>query len=70
MYKRQVKDNLYVCPRCGGYFRMHAYRRIEMLIDEGTFEEWDKEMSVVNPLAFQMCIRDRIRLEVHRVPAR
>lgn len=31
---------------------MHAYRRIEMLIDEGTFEEWDKEMSVVNPLAF------------------
>ena len=35
-----------------GYFRMHAYRRIEMLIDEGTFEEWDKEMSVVNPLAF------------------
>ena len=49
---QDVKDNLYVCPRCGGYFRMHAYRRIEMLIDEGTFEEWDKEMSVVNPLAF------------------
>ena len=33
---QDVKDNLYVCPRCGGYFRMHAYRRIEMLIDEGT----------------------------------
>ena len=49
---QDVKDNLYVCPRCGGYFRMHAYRRIEMLIDEGTFEECDKEMSVVNPLAF------------------
>ncbi len=49
---QDVKDNLYVCPRCGGYFRMHAYRRIEMLIDEGTFEEWDKEMEVVNPLSF------------------
>ena len=49
---QDVKDNLYVCPRCGGYFRMHAYRGIEMLIDDGTFEEWDKEMSVVNPLAF------------------
>ncbi len=49
---QDVKDNLYVCPRCGGYFRIHAYRRIEMLIDEGTFEEWDKEMSVVNPLSF------------------
>ena len=49
---QDVKDNLYVCPRCGGYFRMHAYRRIEMLIDEGTFEEWDKDMSIVNPLSF------------------
>ena len=33
-----VKDNFYVCPECGGYFRVHAYRRIEMIIDEGTFE--------------------------------
>lgn len=49
---KDVKDNLYVCPRCGAYFRIHAYRRIEMLIDEGTFEEWDKEMSAVNPLSF------------------
>ncbi len=47
-----VKDNFYVCPECGGYFRVHAYRRIEMIIDEGTFEEWDKEMEVVNPLNF------------------
>ena len=47
-----VKDNDYICPECGGYFRVHAYRRIEMLIDEGTFEEWDKEMEIVNPLNF------------------
>ena len=47
-----VKNNYYVCPKCSGYFRIHAYRRIEMLIDEGTFEEWDKEMEFVNPLAF------------------
>ena len=31
---------------------MHAYRRIEMVIDDGTFEEWDKEMEFVNPLSF------------------
>ena len=49
---QEVKDNSYVCPRCGGYFRVHAYRRIEMIIDEGTFEEWDKEMELVNPLKF------------------
>ena len=48
----EVKKNAYICPHCGNYFRVHARRRIEMLADEGTFEEWDKEMSVVNPLAF------------------
>lgn len=52
IYVEDVVDNHYVCPKCGGYFRVHAYRRIEMLIDEGTFEEWDKEMPFSNPLDF------------------
>ena len=52
IYVEDVKNNDYVCPKCGGYFRVHAYRRIEMLIDEGTFEEWDKEMEFSNPLEF------------------
>lgn len=52
IYVEDVKNNLYVCPKCGGYFRVHAYRRIEMLIDEGTFEEWNKEMEFSNPLDF------------------
>ncbi len=49
---QEVKDNLYICPKCGAYFRIDARYRIEMLIDEGTFEEWDKEMPIVNPLDF------------------
>ncbi len=52
IYVEDVHNNLYVCPKCGGYFRVHAYRRIEMLIDEGTFEEWDQEMEFSNPLDF------------------
>ena len=32
-----VKRDAYICPKCGGYFRMHAYRRIEFVADEGTF---------------------------------
>lgn len=52
IYVEDVKNNYYVCPKCGGYFRVHAYRRIEMLIDEGTFEEWNKEMEFSNPLDF------------------
>ncbi|MEG1144833.1 MAG: acetyl-CoA carboxylase, carboxyltransferase subunit beta [Clostridium sp.] len=52
IYTEDVKNNFYVCPRCKGYFRVHAYRRIEMILDEGTFEEWDKEMEFANPLDF------------------
>lgn len=52
IYAEDVKNNYYVCPKCSGYFRVHAYRRIEMTADEGSFEEWDKEMEFINPLDF------------------
>ena len=48
-----VKNGYYICPKCGGYFRVHAYRRVEMIADEGSFEEWDKDMAFVNPLDFK-----------------
>ena len=47
-----VKKGDYICPKCGGYFRVHAWRRIEMLMDEGSFEEWDADMEFSNPLDF------------------
>lgn len=52
IFAEDVKNNYYVCPKCGGYFRVHAYRRIEMLVDEGRFEEWNKEVKFSNPLDF------------------
>ena len=52
IYTDDVRANFYICPKCGGYFRVHAYRRIEMIADEGSFEEWDKFMQVSNPLSF------------------
>lgn len=48
-----VKSDYYICPKCGGYFRVHAYRRIEMVADEGTFEEWDRELVTLNPLDYK-----------------
>ena len=47
-----VKKNLFVCPECGGYFRLRAYRRIRLLADPGSFEEWDKTLPLQNPLDF------------------
>lgn len=48
-----VKKDAYICPKCGGYFRMHAYRRIEFVTDEGTFEEWDRGLETKNPLEYK-----------------
>lgn len=42
----------YICPKCNGYFRMHAMRRVEMIADENTFEEWDRGIETTNPLQF------------------
>ena len=39
IFTEDVKRNLYICPKCGNYFRVHAYRRIEFLLDDGSFEE-------------------------------
>lgn len=52
IYVEDVVNNNFICPRCSGYFRIHAYRRIEMVIDEGTFSEWDTELEFSNPLDF------------------
>ncbi|MCI9166701.1 MAG: acetyl-CoA carboxylase carboxyltransferase subunit beta [Dorea sp.] len=48
-----VKKDAYICPKCGGYFRMHACRRIEFVADEGTFEEWDRGLETKNPLEYK-----------------
>ena len=47
-----VRKNLYCCPKCGEYFRVHAYRRVELIADEGSFSEFDREMPFVDPLEF------------------
>ena len=48
-----VKKDHYICPKCGGYFRVHAYRRIEMIADENSFEEWDMDLQTENPLDYK-----------------
>lgn len=48
-----VKKEFYTCPHCKGYFRVHAYRRIEMIADEGSFQEWDWDLETKNPLDYK-----------------
>lgn len=53
IYKENLKENNSVCPLCGHYFRVSSKRRIEQIIDEGTFEEFDLNIDTVNPLGLE-----------------
>ena len=52
VFKRLVEEHLDSCPECGHHFPMTAQRRIDMLIDEGTWKEWDDRISSGDPLKF------------------
>lgn len=41
-----------VCPNCGHHFRISARRRIELMVDDGSFEEFWKELQSKNPISF------------------
>ena len=49
---QEVRANDFACPSCGTLVRIHAKRRIKLLADPGSFEEWNQELPVVNPLDF------------------
>jgi len=50
--KEDIEKNLMKCPNCNKYFRMTAWQRIKLIIDEGTFLEYDKDLSTLNPLSY------------------
>ena len=50
IFTEEYKNNLYICPKCGGYLRMPAYERIALVTEEGSFEEWDRGLVNTNPL--------------------
>ncbi len=50
VYKETVRENMSICPNCGAYFRMHINKRLEMIIDEGSYKKFDLNIDTVNPL--------------------
>ena len=53
LYKDSLRDNLHICPNCGHYFRMHIGRRLELMIDEGTYTRFDLNLDTTNPLGLE-----------------
>lgn len=52
-YKKELENNLNVCPKCGHHFGLTARERLRLLIDEGTFQEKDAGLTSVDPLRFK-----------------
>jgi acetyl-CoA carboxylase carboxyl transferase subunit beta len=52
LFRDALAENSDVCPRCGWHFRIGARRRIELVSDEGTFQEQYGEIVSQNPLKF------------------
>ena len=53
LYKDTLRDNLHICPNCGHYFRMHIGRRLELIIDEGTYKRFNLNIDTTNPLELE-----------------
>lgn len=50
--KNELERNLYVCPECDFHMRISADFRIRTILDEGSFEEIDEEVTSIDPLNF------------------
>ena len=62
IYREKLAHNLEVCPTCGFHFRIDADAYVELLIDEGSFDEMDVNLRAADPLNFADLkpYRDRI----------
>lgn len=52
VYKNEVEANNQVCPSCGHHYRLAARKRIELLVDGGSFQETHTNLRTADPLAF------------------
>ncbi|MCF0124375.1 MAG: acetyl-CoA carboxylase carboxyltransferase subunit beta [Clostridia bacterium] len=50
IYKETLWENMNICPGCGHYFRMHINRRLDTVIDAGTYNRFNLKIETTNPL--------------------
>ena len=63
---KEIENNLNVCPKCSFHFRVSARKRLEILLDEGSFCEHDAGIVSVDFLEFKdsKSYQDRIDVAV------
>jgi acetyl-CoA carboxylase carboxyl transferase subunit beta len=53
IYRKVIERNFQVCPKCNYHFQIPARRRIECVVDPGTFIEYDMDLVSADPLEFK-----------------
>jgi acetyl-CoA carboxylase carboxyl transferase subunit beta len=66
IHNLELSQNLKVCPKCDYHFTFSARERIDNLIDEGTFEEFDQNLLSMDVLKFTGVASYSERLESYR----
>lgn len=52
VYNKDLDANSWVCPRCGHHLRLDAQQRVDVLLDEGSFEQLSGRVFPADPLEF------------------
>jgi acetyl-CoA carboxylase carboxyl transferase subunit beta len=52
IWKKDLEDNLNVCPKCDKHFRIDARSRLGLLFDDNQFETFDGNLISTDPLKF------------------
>jgi len=52
IWKKDLEENLNVCPKCEKHFRIDARKRLALLLDENQYEMFDGNLSSTDPLKF------------------
>ena len=66
LYKKEVVRNQNVCPKCNYHFGISAIERLTLLLDGGSYEEFDSRLRSTDPLGFKDTKRYRDRLQTSR----
>jgi acetyl-CoA carboxylase carboxyl transferase subunit beta len=66
LFKGQLDESQQVCPKCGHHFKITARQRLQLLCDNGHFEEFDESVASTDPLQFNDTKPYKERLEQAR----
>lgn len=53
MFREAFDKNLQVCSVCGHHYRIDSRQRLQQIVDEGSFLEFDANLSSLNPIDFK-----------------